>query len=293
MKKGLSARLKQIFGIGVAADEFFEELEDSLVEADLGASVAMDVSQELRAVAKKARLDTEVALREALRDILLTFVKTADLSPEPDRLNVYLVLGVNGVGKTTTIAKLAHFFRNACGSGPVVLAAGDTFRAAAIDQLAVHAERLGVRLVRQAQGADPGAVIYDALQSAVSRGEQVVLADTAGRMHNKAHLVAELQKIDRIVKGRAADCRYRKLLVIDATTGQNGLRQAEIFHESVGVDGAILAKYDSTAKGGIVVPICRTLGVPFAFIGSGERYEDIRPFDAAAYVNDLLALQEA
>lgn len=293
MKKGLSARLKQIFGIGVADEEFFEELEDSLVEADLGASVAMEVSQELRALAKKARLDTEVALRETLRDILLTFVRTADLSPEPNRLNVYLVLGINGVGKTTTIAKLAHYFRTACGSGPVVLAAGDTFRAAAIDQLAIHAQRLDVRLVRQAQGSDPGAVIYDALQSAVSRGEQVVLADTAGRMHNKAHLVAELQKIDRIVKGRAADCNYRRLLVIDATTGQNGLRQAEIFHESVGVDGAVLAKYDSTAKGGIVVPICRTLGIPFAFIGSGERYEDIRPFDAAAYVNDLLALKES
>ncbi|TVR30046.1 MAG: signal recognition particle-docking protein FtsY [Spirochaetaceae bacterium] len=290
MKKGLSARLRQVFGIGTADESFFEELEDSLVEADLGGTVAMEVSQLLRLRARKEQLNGDQALRQALHDILLQYVTAVDLSPDPARMNVYLVLGVNGVGKTTTIAKLAHHFEADCGVSGTVLAAGDTFRAAAVEQLAVHAQRLGVRIVRQAQGADPGAVIYDALQSASNRGERIVLADTAGRMHNKANLIAELQKIDRIVAGRAADCNYRRLLVIDATTGQNGLRQAETFHEAVGVDAAVLTKYDSTAKGGIVVPICKTLGIPFSYISDGERYSDIRRFDTRAYIDDLVGL---
>ncbi|TVQ37955.1 MAG: signal recognition particle-docking protein FtsY [Spirochaetaceae bacterium] len=290
MKKGLSVKLRQILGIGPTNEAFFEELEDLLVEADLGGAVAMEVADTLRREARKERLDGERPLREALRDILLQYVVTADLSPDPNRMNVYLVLGVNGVGKTTTIAKLARHFEVDCGVSGVVLAAGDTFRAAAVEQLDVHAHRLGVRIVRQAQGADPGAVIYDALQSAANRGERIVLADTAGRMHNRANLVAELQKIDRIVAGRAGDCSYRRLLVIDATTGQNGLRQAETFHEAVGVDAAVLTKYDSTAKGGIVIPICKSLAIPFAYIADGESYSDIRRFDAHAYVNDLLGL---
>ena len=290
MKKGLAVKLRQILGIGPATEAFFEELEDLLVEADLGGAVAMEVADALRDEARKERLEGERPLREALRDILLNYVVTADLSPDPDRMNVYLVLGVNGVGKTTTIAKLARHFEVDCGVGGVVLAAGDTFRAAAVEQLDVHAHRLGVRIVRQAQGADPGAVIYDALQSAANRGERIVLADTAGRMHNRANLVAELQKIDRIVAGRAGDCSYRRLLVIDATTGQNGLRQAETFHDAVGVDAAVLTKYDSTAKGGIVIPICKSLAIPFAYVADGERYSDIRRFDAHAYVNDLLGL---
>jgi fused signal recognition particle receptor len=288
MKKGLAAKLRSLFGIGVETEQFYEELEDSLVEADLGASVAVEVSDALRAAARSGRLSSEMDLRAALCDILIARVKVADLRPDPDRLNVYLVLGVNGVGKTTTIAKLAHHFRARLGVKAVVFAAGDTFRAAAVEQLSIHAERLNVRIVRQGHGADPGAVIYDAVQSAVARGESVVLADTAGRMHNKANLVAELQKIDRIVAGRSADCNYQRILVIDATTGQNGLRQAEIFHEAIGVDAAVLTKYDSTAKGGIVVPVCSTFGILFAYIGSGESYEDLRPFDPRAYAEELV-----
>lgn len=289
MKKGLGAKLKALFGAGADSEEFFESLEDGLIEADLGAAVAMEISDSLRAAARKARLKSADEFRTALAALIAERTKAIDLRPDPDRLAVFLVLGVNGVGKTTTIAKLAHHARTVWGQSGVVLAAGDTFRAAAVDQLSIHAERLGVRIVRQGAGADPGAVIYDAVQSAVTRGETVVFADTAGRMHNKANLVAELQKIDRIVSGRAAGCIYRKLLVIDATTGQNGLRQAEIFHEAVSVDAAILAKYDSTARGGIVVPICSSLGIPFAFIGSGERYEDLRPFDSQRYAEELVA----
>ncbi|TVQ99681.1 MAG: signal recognition particle-docking protein FtsY [Spirochaetaceae bacterium] len=288
MKKGLGAKLKALFTGSTDTDEFFEALEDSLIEADLGAAVAMEISDAVRSGARKARLNTEDELRAALSDLIAQRVKSIDLRPDANRLNVFLVLGVNGVGKTTTIAKLAHYARTVWNQSGVVLAAGDTFRAAAVDQLSIHAERLGVRIVRQGTGADPGAVIYDAVQSAVTRGERLVLADTAGRMHNKANLVAELQKIDRIVAGRSSDCNYRKLLVIDATTGQNGLRQAEIFHDAVGVDAAILAKYDSTARGGIVVPIS-AMGIPFAFIGSGERYEDIHPFDSGRYAAELVS----
>ncbi len=288
MKKGLGAKLKALFTGSTDTDEFFEALEDSLIEADLGAAVAMEISDAVRAGARKARLSGEAELRSALADLIAQRVKSIDLRPDANRLNVFLVLGVNGVGKTTTIAKLAHYARTVWNEPGVVLAAGDTFRAAAVDQLSIHAERLGVRIVRQGTGADPGAVIYDAVQSAVTRGERLVLADTAGRMHNKANLIAELQKIDRIVAGRASNCNYRKLLVIDATTGQNGLRQAEIFHDAVCVDAAILAKYDSTARGGIVVPIS-AMGIPFAFIGSGERYEDIHPFDAGRYATELVS----
>jgi fused signal recognition particle receptor len=211
---------------------------------------------------------------------------------DPERLNVFLVLGVNGVGKTTTIAKLAQYYRAAAGTEGIVLAAGDTFRAAAIEQLALHGERLGMRTVKQIPGADPGAVIYDALESARSRGDRLVLADTAGRMHSKQNLVNELAKIDKIVKNRAADAVYRRILVIDATTGQNALRQAEIFHEAVGLDAIILAKYDSTAKGGILVPIARELGIPCAFLGRGETYDSLVPFDARTYLAELLGVGE-
>jgi fused signal recognition particle receptor len=170
-----------------------------------------------------------------------------------------------------------------------VLAAADTFRAAAIDQLSIHGERLGLRVVKQAPGADPGAVIYDAIESAKHRGNPLILADTAGRMHNRANLVRELQKIDKIVRGRFQGGSYRKLLVIDATTGQNGLRQAELFHESVGLDGVILAKYDSASKGGIVVSICRKLGLPFYFMGTGEGYDDLEEFDPDRFIDLLLS----
>ncbi|HUX12286.1 MAG TPA: signal recognition particle-docking protein FtsY, partial [Spirochaetia bacterium] len=184
------------------------------------------------------------------------------------------------------------YHRRRRGVADVVLVAGDTFRAAAVDQLKLHGERLGVRVVSQGPGADPAAVIYDGITSARAHKEQLVLADTAGRMHNRTDLVNELAKIDKVIRGRideeAGGGNYRKLLVVDATTGQNGLRQAEIFHEAVGVDGLILSKYDSTAKGGMVVSICRNLGLPFSYIGTGEKYSDIEPFDTGLFLDALL-----
>jgi fused signal recognition particle receptor len=206
----------------------------------------------------------------------------------PNQLNIMLLLGVNGVGKTTSLAKLSSYYRSTGQTESVVVAAGDTFRAAAVEQLSIHAERLGVRIISQGSGADPAAVIYDAIESARSRGDNLVLADTAGRMHTKANLVGELEKIDRIVASRAPEAVYRRLLVIDATTGQNGLRQAEVFSEAVEINGIVLAKYDSTAKGGILIPIAQQLQIPAAFVGVGEKYEDFHPFDADRYIADLL-----
>ena len=281
---GLGKKLKALLGLGRAGDELFEELEDLLIEADLGAACAAGLAAELRALAKKEGLDSREGLLTALRSRLESMVLAAPLELAPDELNIVLVLGVNGVGKTTTIAKLAAYYRQVAGFERSVFAAGDTFRAGAIDQLRLHAERLGMRLVAQAEGSDPAAVIFDALDSARARGEKLVFADTAGRMHNKANLVRELQKIDKIIQTKRGGARYRKLLVMDATTGQNGLRQAEVFHEAIKLDSVILSKYDSTAKGGVVVAVSRELGLPISFVGCGEKLTDLKPFSRTEFI---------
>ena len=283
-KRGLATRIQSVFRGGGVGEEFFEDLEDLLVEADVGARLAMEAVDALRERAASFR--SEDALRQALAESLLPHAKAADPELAPG-LNIIALLGVNGVGKTTTLAKLAAFYREQAKTSRILLAAGDTFRAAAIDQLAVHAERLGMRLVRQQHGADPGAVVYDAVESAKANRDRLVLADTAGRMHTKANLVAELGKVNRIIESRGENATYRKYLVIDATTGQNGLRQAEIFNDAVGVDAIIMAKYDSTAKGGIALAIAKELGIPCVFLGRGERYEDLEVFDSQRYVAEL------
>jgi len=290
-KKGLGAKLRSLFAGGLAGEESFEELEDLLIESDIGVQATMAITDRLRERSQKERVSSHDELTELLRQELLTMVRSQTIELDPGRLNVILLLGVNGVGKTTTLAKLATYFRNSGQAQGIVMAAGDTFRAAAVEQLTIHAERLGVRIVSQRGGADPGAVIYDAVESARNRGEQLVLADTAGRMHTRSNLIAELSKIDKIVSGRAPDAAYRRLLVIDATTGQNGLRQAETFSEAVDLSGIILAKYDSTAKGGILVPIARELGIPASFVGTGESYSDLSVFDPDTYVRELLGVE--
>ena len=289
-KAGLATRISSIFRRGTLDEEFFEELEDLLVEADVGARLAMEAVDGLRARAGDRGFTDESVVRRALAEILLPHARGGDPELAPG-LNVLVILGVNGVGKTTTLAKLAAYYREAAKTSRITLAAGDTFRAAAIDQLAVHAERLGMRLIRQQHGADPGAVVYDAIESAKSNRDRLVLADTAGRMHTKANLVAELGKIDRIIQGRADGASYRKYLVIDATTGQNGLRQAEIFNDAVGVDGIIMAKYDSTAKGGIALTIAKELDIPCVFLGRGEGYGDLDVFDPGRYVRELTGVK--
>ncbi|OQX29521.1 MAG: signal recognition particle-docking protein FtsY [Spirochaeta sp. LUC14_002_19_P3] len=279
--KNIGQRVRDLFRNRSADRDVFESLEDLLIEADFGAAAAVEVVDELKKSGSPGM--------EELKRILKASLVTADLTPPADGLGLYLVLGVNGAGKTTTIAKLGHRFIKD-GAGPVVFAAGDTFRAAAVEQLEIHAQRVGARLVKQQQGADPGAVIFDAIDSAQNRGERIVIADTAGRMHNRVNLVKELEKIDRIVKGRLGSGGvYRKILVIDATTGQNGMKQAETFHEAVGVDAVILTKYDSSAKGGLAAAISRRLHLPFAFLGRGEGMDDLTPFQPDDYLNELLA----
>ncbi len=285
--RGFGAKIAALFRGGKTEGEsFYEELEDLLIEGDVGATAAMDIADTLRRSAGAGNREERL---QTLKNILADSLRTAEVRPVPGSLNFFMVLGVNGVGKTTTVAKLADYFRRNYGM-EAVLAAGDTFRAAAIDQLKLHGLRLDVRVVHQQPGSDPGAVIYDTIESVKAKSGELIIADTAGRMHNRSDLIRELKKIDKVARGRMDGGNYTKLLVIDATTGQNGIRQAEIFHEAIGVDGVILAKYDSDAKGGIVFSISRTLKIPLVFLGTGEKYEDLRLFDPDRFLSALLGV---
>jgi fused signal recognition particle receptor len=274
-------------GFTEADEAFFEELEETLILADLGVDTAADAVEKLRTKVRKEKPQGQEEVRAALREILLEEMKVGDpslnLSTAP---SVVLFIGVNGVGKTTSIGKLAHQLK---GEGKrVLLCAADTFRAAAADQLEIWADRAGCELVRQHEGADPGAVLFDALQAAKARGVDVVLCDTAGRLHNKANLMAELAKLSKIIDRECPGCARETLLVLDATTGQNGLIQARTFKETAGLTGIVLTKLDGTAKGGIVVAIAKELGIPVKFAGVGEGIDDLRPFDAKAYVEAII-----
>lgn len=282
-KKGLGSALRALFSRGGITEEVLEELEDLLIEGDINARTAMEIVAEVEKYA-----DAKENAVSRIREMLSEDIITEELSIDPDKLNLFLMLGVNGVGKTTSLAKLSRYYADQEQVSSIMVAA-DTFRAAAIDQLEEHGRRLKVRVVRQNSGADPGAVVYDGIESAKNNNIPLVLVDTAGRMHTKANLVRELQKIHKVIQGRIGDGNYRKLLVIDATTGQNGLRQAEMFHEAVGLDGVVLAKYDSASKGGVVISICRELGIPFVFMGTGEKYGDIEPFNREHFLDILLS----
>ena len=268
-------------------DEFYDELEDSLIMADLGATVAHDAVKKLRDVVYQKSIQRGDDVKQALRDILIEKLNVGDtaldLSTKP---SVVLVIGVNGVGKTTSIGKLAARLK---GEGKkVLLCAGDTFRAAAADQLEIWAGRAGVDIVRQNEGADPGAVLFDALQAAKARNADVVLCDTAGRLHNKQNLMNELAKLRKIIDRECPDSACETLLVLDATTGQNGLIQARTFKETAGLTGIVLTKLDGTAKGGIVIAIAQELGVPVKFVGVGEGIDDLKPFDPAEFVRGMV-----
>ena len=288
-KKGLFQNLIGLF-FRSENQQAFEDIEDLLIEADLGYKTASFLTEELRVLSKTGKLKSQEELRSALKEILRPMIQVKPLEYRPEALNLYLFLGVNGVGKTTSLAKLA-FWLVGQGRGPVVLAAGDTFRAAAAEQLQLHGQRQNLRVVAQKHGADPGAVLFDALDSARAQGDRVVLADTAGRLHNKTHLVKELQKIDKIAREKTAGGVYQKILVLDATTGQNAFQQAQVFHEAVGVDAVVLSKYDSSGKGGIVVAISRELGLPFAFFGTGESPQDLQVFSVEAFLDGLLGVE--
>ena len=268
-------------------DNFFDELEESLIMADIGATVAADTIEKLRDTVYREKLKTGDEVKQALRDILaekLNVGDTAlDLSTTP---SVVLVIGVNGVGKTTSIGKMAHSMKQ--DGKRVLLCAADTFRAAAADQLEIWAERAGCEIVRSKEGADPGAVLFDSLAAAKARQVDVVLCDTAGRLHNKANLMNELGKLRKIIDRETPDAAKEMLLVLDATTGQNGLQQVKVFKEVTGLTGIILTKLDGTAKGGICVAIAQELGVPVKYVGLGEGIDDLQPFDAQEYVKALI-----
>ncbi len=288
---GVFAMLREAFRVSVSFDklddEFYDGLEEALILADIGAEAAVDTVAQLRKRVGERLLTRSEEVKDALRDILRSKLEVGDsalvLESKPA---VVLVIGVNGVGKTTSIGKLAA--RLKAEGKKVLLCAGDTFRAAAADQLEIWAGRAGVDIVRQHEGADPGAVLFDALQAAKARGTDVVLCDTAGRLHNKQNLMNELAKLRKIIDRECPDSSCETLLVLDATTGQNGLIQARTFKETAGLTGIILTKLDGTAKGGIVVAIAQELNVPVKFVGVGEGIDDLKPFDAKEFVQDMI-----
>jgi fused signal recognition particle receptor len=283
-----SERLKQFFsGKNILNEELYDDLCDLLIEGDFGASHAYKIIEVLKQSQKKDDLLVNLSL--LLEEELLK-AKLRDSTLPNDNLTAILILGVNGVGKTTSAAKLSHLY-NTRYNKKTILAAADTFRAAAIDQLKIHGEKLNTRVVAHKQGGDPAAVVYDALEAALSGGADVVIADTAGRMHTKTALVEELRKIDRVVESKAEHARYLKYLVLDATTGRNAYTQAEVFHSAVDLDGVILTKYDSTAKGGVVFSIASELKLPVVYICTGEKYTDIDYFNPKEFAGEFTGIK--
>jgi len=268
-------------------EELFEELEETLIQADVGVNTSIKLVQTLRKQAKERKLkdasQLQEVLKEEIRKILLDGV--SELKIEKGKTNVIIVVGVNGAGKTTTIGKLAHRLKN--DRYKILLAAGDTFRAAAIDQLVVWGQRVGVEVIKHQEGSDPGAVVFDACRAALSRKQEVLIVDTAGRLQNKTNLMEELRKVGRIVRRELPEANVEVLLVLDATTGQNAISQARTFREVVDVTGICLAKLDGTAKGGVIIGIKDELKIPVKLIGIGEGLDDLKEFQADDFVNAL------
>ena len=289
LKQGLSKTASSISSVFTASeldDDFYDDLEESLIVSDLGMDTTETVMDRLRQTVREQHIKTVDEAKIALRAILADMLNVGDSGLRLDtKPSVILVIGVNGVGKTTTIGKLAHQLRDQ--GKKVLLCAGDTFRAAAADQLEIWSERAHCDIIRQHEGADPGAVLFDALQAAKARGSDVVICDTAGRLHNKQNLMNELNKISRILDRELPGASTEVLLVLDATTGQNGLIQARTFKETAGLTGIVLTKMDGTAKGGIVIAIAQELQTPVKFVGVGEGADDLRPFDAREFLQEL------
>ncbi len=279
-------KLKNLFSSSKIDESFFDSLTDVLVEGDIGAKMAFEITDELEKICRTKKIIDEDKVVDELELLLKNYARSLTLDPDDSHTNIYMMLGVNGVGKTTTAAKLANFYKNK--GKKVLMAAADTFRAAAEEQLEMHGYRLGIRVVAHQHGSDPSAVVFDAAEAGRAMNGALVIADTAGRLHNKENLVRELQKIHKIASQKADEGCYKKILVIDGTTGQNAVRQAEVFNEAVGVDAIIITKYDSTAKGGMVFTIGKELGIPVAFVCTGEHYEDISPFDPDSYVKKFV-----
>ncbi|MDQ0899845.1 signal recognition particle-docking protein FtsY [Paenibacillus sp. V4I7] len=269
-------------------EDFYEELEEILIGADVGVNTVLKLIDQLRTEVKKRKIEDPAELQPILSEKLIELLKgdaDAGLKLNPNGLSVILFVGVNGVGKTTTIGKMAHMFKSQ--GKKVLMAAGDTFRAGAIEQLETWGERVGVDVIKQQSGSDPAAVMFDAVQAAKTRGVDILLCDTAGRLQNKVNLMEELNKIYRVIQREVPDAPHEVILVLDATTGQNALSQAKLFGDKTGLTGLVLSKLDGTAKGGIVVAIRQELSLPVKFVGLGEKMDDLQPFDSEQFVHAL------
>ena len=284
-KETLSKKLSMIFGKGELTDEFFEDLEAILIGSDMGVQTTQEIIDDVRQKCKKEKIKTQEDFSNILRQSILDILNQGTKAEENYPMAL-LIIGVNGVGKTTSIGKMANYYKSL--NKDVMLVAGDTFRAAATDQLTEWANRAKVKIVKQGEGADSASVVFDGLTSAKAKGIDVVLIDTAGRLHVKENLMEELKKIDRVVDKTWSEVNYKKYIVLDATTGQNAVSQVKYFNDAVGIDGIILTKLDGTSKGGIVIPIVNELHVPVVFIGVGEGLDDLRPFDAKEFVEAIL-----
>lgn len=284
-REGLSSALSNLFSKNKIGDEFYDELEEILISADISVTSAEEIVDEIRAEARQDKIKDKEFICDLLKDVLEEKLTQAEI-PEIEYPAVIMLVGVNGVGKTTSVGKLANYFLSRGKS--VTVAAADTFRAAAADQLTVWADRAKVRIVKHEEGSDPSAVVFDALSSAKAKGTDVVIVDTAGRLHVKAHLMEELKKISRVVEREYPAANFYKLLVLDATTGNNAVNQARIFDEAVELDGIMLTKLDSSAKGGFVVSLCGELQIPVIFTGVGEKMEDLELFNPEEFVDGIL-----
>lgn len=284
-RDNLSSALSKLFSKNKIGNEFYEELEEILIGADISVNTAEEIVDEIRAEAKQEKLRDKQFITDLLKDVLEEKLTEAEI-PQIEYPAVIMLVGVNGVGKTTTVGKLANYFLRQ--GKTVTVAAADTFRAAAADQLTVWAERAKVRIVKHEEGSDPSAVVFDALTSAKAKGTDVVIIDTAGRLHVKAHLMEELKKMSRVVERECPNASFYKFLVLDATTGNNAISQAEIFDEAVELNGIVLTKLDSSAKGGFVISLCGELQIPVVFTGVGEKMEDLEAFDAVEFIDGIL-----
>ncbi len=283
-REGFGKKLTELFAKNKLGDEFYDELEEILISSDVSVSTAIEIVDQIKERAIKEKCKDKNYVIDLLKEELFDVLNYAD-AIEFNYPAVIMVVGVNGVGKTTTIGKLANKFVKEGKS--VTIAAADTFRAAAADQLSVWADRAKVRIIKHAEGADPSAVVYDALESAKAKKTDVLIIDTAGRLHVKANLVEELKKMSRVVEREFEEANFYKVIVLDATTGQNAKNQVEVFNEAVGIDGIILTKLDGTAKGGFIVSLSYELEVPVCFVGTGEKIDDIEDFDAKEFVEAL------
>ena len=284
-KDNISVKLNALFSKNKIGEDFYEELEEILISADISFTTAMDIVEQIRAEAKAEKLKDKEYVVNLLKDVIEDTLSEAEV-PALEYPAVIMLVGVNGVGKTTTIGKLANYFVRK--DKTVTVAAADTFRAAASDQLSVWADRAKVRIVKHEEGSDPSAVVFDAVSSAKAKNTDVVIVDTAGRLHVKANLMEELKKMDRVVKRDYPRARFYKLLVLDATTGQNALSQAKLFDEAIELDGIVLTKLDGTAKGGFVVSLCGELKIPVLFVGKSKKIEDLEMFDAAEFTEGII-----